>query len=191
MEQTFYINFKEDTGQLWKVTNVLDTSTPYLEIDKETMIEFSEETKSLNDYIAVPSTAGEAKFELKFKHFTVETFNVDRSIHKFPKGPLKEKLVFNIIQDVKNGVWYANLSKDLKILLNSTAYYKNKNHMVFVTDQDDPNVLLDTLKIEFNDILQNDKVVIKNTDKKIAQRHDVSVYCGKVFENYSHIVEKK
>lgn len=190
METKFYLNFKEDTGQLWKLTNELDTSTPYLEIDRETMIEFAEERKRLSDYIAVPCTDGESKYELRFKHFTIESFNVDRSIHKFPKGPLTEKLVLNVIQDTVSGVWYSSLSKDLRNLLNTTSYYKDKNHLLFVTDQDDPNVLLDTLKIEFNDILSSEKIIIKNTNKKIAQRHDVSVYCGKVFENYSHIVEK-
>jgi len=189
METKFYLNFKEDTGQLWKLTNVLDTSTPYLEIDKETMIEFAEERKLLNDYIAVPSTSGDSKFELKFKHYSIDAFDVDRSIHKFSKKISEDRLVFNIIQNIDKGIWYASLSPDLKDLLSSTAYYKDKNHMIFVTDQDDPNILLDTLLVSFNELLANDRSIVKNTNKKIAQRHDVSVYCGKVFENYSHIVE--
>jgi len=190
MASKFYLNYKEDTGQVWKLTNELDTSTPYIEIDKETMVEFANERKRLSDYIVVPSTATETKYELKLKHYTVEQFDVDKSIHKFPKGPLNEKLVFNIIQDLKNGKWYASLSKDLKILLTSSAYYKDKSHMVFVTHKDDPNILLDTLKIEFKEVFNNERALIKNTNKKVAQTVDVSVYCGKVLDFYSHIVEQ-
>ena len=32
----YYLNFKEDTGEVWKSTNEIDESTPYIEIDKET-----------------------------------------------------------------------------------------------------------------------------------------------------------
>lgn len=189
MNQKFYLNFREDTGQVWKLTNILDSSSPYMEIDRETMIEFAEERKRLDDYIVIPSTTGKGSFELKFKHYTIESFNVDRSIHKFPKGPISEDLVLNVIQNTNKGKWYVSLSENLKALLSSTSYYKNKNHMLFVTDQDDPNILLDTLQVSFNDILNQDRTEVKNTNKKIAQRNDVSVYCGKVFDNYSHIVE--
>lgn len=189
MPNKFYLNFKEDTGLVWKLTNELDTSTPYMEIDKETMLEFADERKKLSDYMVVPSTSDKSRYELKFKHYSVESFDVDKSIHKFPKGPLRESLVFNIVQDVKNGQWFVSLTDDLKKLLGSTAYYKDKNHLIFVTDQDDPNILLDTLRVEFKKAIETDRVLIENTDKEVAKRSDVSVYCGKVLDFYSHIVE--
>lgn len=190
IEQKFYLNFREDTGAIWKVTNQLDISSPYMEIDKETMLDFADERKQLSDYIAIPSDSGKSKFELKFKHKTLESFDVDKSIHQLPKNLKNENLIFYIIQDTITGSWRAKLSPKLKDLLNSTAYYKDKNHIIFVTQQDDPNILLDTLVIKFSEILSKNEYVIKNTNKKVAQRTDVSVYCGKVFENYSHIVEE-
>ena len=42
-QQKFYLNFQEDNGDIWKVTNELDTSTPYMEIDMETLLDFTEE----------------------------------------------------------------------------------------------------------------------------------------------------
>lgn len=117
MNQKFYLNFREDTGQVWKLTNILDSSSPYMEIDKETMIEFAEERKRLDDYIVIPSATGKGSFELKFKHYTIESFNVDRSIHKFPKGPIDQDLVLNVIQNTNKGKWYISLSENLRSLL--------------------------------------------------------------------------
>jgi|TARA_B110000503_G_scaffold140696_1_gene232250 hypothetical protein len=190
IEQKFYLNFREDTGSIWKVTNELDVSSPYMEIDKDTMLDFAEERKNLADYIAIPSDSGKSKFELKIKHKTLESFDVDKSIHQLPKNLENESLIFYIIQDIKNATWRAKLSPNLKDLLNSTAYYKDKNHIIFVTQQDDPNILLDTLTVKFSEALSNTECVIQNTNKEVAQRTDVSVYCGKVFENYSHIMEE-
>lgn len=189
-QQKFYLNFREDNGDLWKVTNELDISTPYMEIDMETLLDFTEERKSLSDYIAVPDDTGKTKFKIKFRHKTLESFDVDKSIHQLPKNLDNESLIFYIIQDVKNGCWRAKLSPNLKDLLNSTVYYKDKNHIIFVTQQDDPNILLDTLTVNFSEILSKNECTILQTNKTVAQRTDVSVYCGKVFENYSHIVEQ-
>ena len=190
VEQKFYLNFREDTGVIWKVTNELDISTPYMEIDRDTMLDFAEERKILSDYIAVPDDSGNAKFKIKFKHKTLESFDVDKSIHQFPKNLENESLIFYIIQDIKNANWRAKLSPNLKDLLNSTEYYKDKNHIIFITQQDDPNILLDTIIVNFSEVLNNKEYVVQHTNKMVAQRTDVSVYCGKVFENYSHIVEK-
>lgn len=190
MEQKFYLNFNEKTGEIWKVTNELDDTTPYLEISRELMVEFTEQKKNMDDYIVVPSDTGEAKFDLKFKHRTLESFDVDKSIHQLPKYVEDQRLVFYIIQDTKQKCWKAKLSSDLKKLLSSTGYYKDKNHVVFVTDQDDPNFLLDTLVINFSEVLTKEYQLIKNTNPMVAQRRDVSVYCGKVFENYMHVLEE-
>ena len=51
MEQTFYLNFEEDTGHIWKATNECDDSTPYIEVDAETCSQFTTGAKDMNDYI--------------------------------------------------------------------------------------------------------------------------------------------
>jgi hypothetical protein len=186
--QKYYLNFRED-GTILKVGNVLDESTPYIEVEQQVVQDFADCKKEFKDYIIVPSDAVDAKFEMRFRHTSLEDFDVDRSILQLSKTLINERLNFIIIQDVTNGIWKSKLSNDLKSLLSSTSYYKDKSHTLFVTDEDDPNVLLDTLVVEFSDLLYKDECIIKNTNKEVAQRPDVSVYCGKVFENYSHIVE--
>ena len=81
------------------------------------------------------------------------------------------------------------ISDNLKYLLNSTTFYKDKKHHLFVTQENDPNFLLDTLVVNFGELLSGQTYFIENANKEVAQTPNVSVYCGKAFENYKHIVE--
>lgn len=185
----YYLNFREDTGKVWKSTNELDESTPYIEIDKETVVEFNTGIKRHSDYIVVPSSKEGETYELKFVHNDVDSYNIEKSIHQIEKNiPIEINSVI-IIQDIINGIWKIKLTDQLFKTLNSTSYYRGKNHDLYVTYKDDPNILLDTLRIDFSNVLENGEYVIENTNKKVAQNTRVSIYCGKVFENYIHVVE--
>lgn len=190
MENHFYINFKEDTGEIWKLTNELDISTPYVEIDRQTMLDFADGRKRMDDYIVVPSSDKDLKYEIKFKHKDLSEFDVDKSIHHLPKVEKYEtNNAFVITQNLSQGTWIISLTKELRDLLTSTLYYKDKNQLIYVTKKDNPNILLDTLDIKMYNVLYTDKFEMEVQNKDIAKRADVSLYCGKVFENYFHIQE--
>jgi hypothetical protein len=190
IKQHFYLNFKELTGEIWKVTNELDMSTPYIEVDRTTMIEFSEEHKKMRDYIIVPSSDKKAKYEIKFKHKDLSEFDVDTSIHQLPKvATIENSSAFSIIQNTKTGSWTIALTQELRELLTSTLYYKDKNQIIYITKKNDPNILLDTLDIVLYNVLYTDSYVMPGVDLSVAKNKDVSLYCGKVFENYYHILE--
>jgi hypothetical protein len=192
MELKFYINFKEDTGEIWKITNELDSSTPYIEIDRQTMLDFSEERKKMDDYIVVPSSDKDLKYEIKFKHKDLTEYDVDKSIHHLPKvKTVDTHNAFSIIQNLKKGTWTISLTEELRTLLTSTLYYKDKNQVIYITKKDNPNVLLDTLDIKLYNVLYSESYEMQEQDKAVAQNSDVSLYCGKVFENYYHIQELK
>lgn len=187
----FYINFREGSGEIWKVTNELDISTPYVEIDRETMLEFTQGVKDMTDYIVVPSSNEKSKYEIQFKHKDLSDFDVDLSIHHLPKVSdydLKESAVV-IKQNVEAGTWTVIFTAPLRDLLNSTQYYKDKNQIIYVTKKDDPNILLDTLDIKMINVLLTDSHEMQMFDKNIAKMKDISLYCGKVFEQYYHIQE--
>tara|TARA_B110000503_G_scaffold142949_1_gene241779 strand:- start:9500 stop:10084 length:585 start_codon:yes stop_codon:yes gene_type:complete len=190
IEQHFYLNFKELTGEIWKITNELDISTPYIEVDKTTMVEFAEEHKKMRDYIVVPSSDKTAKYEIKFKHKDLSEFDVDSSIHQLSKVVAAENSsAFSIIQNIKNGTWTISLTEELRELLTSTLYYKDKNQVIYITKKNDPNILLDTLDIMLYNVLYTDYYVMPGVNSVVAKNKDVSLYCGKVFENYYHILE--
>lgn len=191
MEQKFYLNFREATGEIWKVTNELDISTPYIEVDRQTMKDFAEQRKKMADYVIVPSSDENLKYEIKFKHKDLLQFDVDKSVHHLPKVETYEtNNAFVIKQNIKNGSWTIHLTEKLRELLTSTLYYKDKNQIIYVTQKDNPNILLDTLDIKMYNILYTDSYQLENQQIKVAQNPDVSLYCGKVFDNYFHIQEK-
>jgi hypothetical protein len=185
----FYLNFYEDSGRLWKSTNVLDESTPYIEVDRDLVVEFNNGEKDLNDYVVVPSTKIGQTYELRFLYKEIDGYDVERSIHQISKE--KELSVNSVIikQNINKGTWSVQLTDQLHQTLNSTSYYKTRSHDLYVTYKDDPNILLDTLKIQFGKVLKTGSYVIENSNKTVAQNPNVSVYCAKIFDNYSHIVE--
>lgn len=190
MEQKFYINFKEVTGDIWKVTNELDISTPYIEIDRQTMKDFAEERKKMDDYIVIPSSDKNLKYEIKFKHRDLSDFDVDKSIHHLPKvESFDTNNAFVIRQNLKQGTWTIHLTEELRELLTSTLYYKDKNQVIYITQKDNPSVLLDTLDIKMYNVLYGEEFVMQNQNITVAQNPNVSLYCGKVFDNYFHIQE--
>jgi hypothetical protein len=192
IEQHFYLNFKELTGEIWKITNELDISTPYIEIDRTTMVEFAEEHKKMKDYVIVPSSDKKAKYEIKFKHRDLTEFDVDSSIHQLPKvATIENTSAFSIIQNTTAGTWTIALTEELRELLTSTLYYKDKNQVIYITKKNDPNILLDTLDIMLYNVLYTDSYVMPGVNTLVAKNKEVSLYCGKVFENYYHILETK
>lgn len=192
MLHKFYINFKEDTGAIWKVTNELDLSTPYIEVDEQTMRDFAEDRKRMDDYIVVPSSDENVKYEIKFKHKDLSEFDVDKSIHHLTKTNVVDvKNAFSIIQNLDSGTWTISLTEGLRELLTSTLYYKDKNQIIYICKKDNPNVLLDTLDIKMYNVLYTDSYEMPEQDKAVAKDPRVSLYCGKVFENYFHIQEQE
>lgn len=188
----FYLNFNEETGRIWKVTNELDTTTPYVEVDKPTMVDFSTGNKKMDDYVVIPSSDNTAKYEIKFKHKDLSEFDVDKSIHHLPKSTIVENQnAFVIAQNMLSGTWTISLTEELRTLLTSTLYYKDKNQVIYVCKKDNPSILLDTLDIKMYNILYSESYEMDEQDTNVAKDPDVSLYCGKVFENYFHIQEQK
>ena len=190
MELHFYLNFKDETGEIWKLTNELDVSTPYIEISRETMLDFANEVKKMDDYMVIPSSDKTLKYEIVLKHKDLDIFDVDKSVHHLPKvTSVDTNNAFIIKQNLESATWTISLTSELRELLSSTMYYKDKNQYIYVTQKDNPTVLLDTLDIKMYNVLYSESFNITEQNKKVAQNPDVSLYCGKVFENYLHIQE--
>jgi hypothetical protein len=185
----WYFNFKEPGGEIWKITNELDESTPYIEVDPVLYSEFATQKKMMQDYVIVPTGKQELQYELQLKHQDLLTFDVDKSIHQIQKvNSVTNNNALIIEQNIKKGIWKISMSEQLRNLLTQTAYYKDKTQLIYVTDQDDPNILLDTLEIKLYNILFNEYYVMPKQSINAVRRNNVSLYCGKTFENYFHLV---
>lgn len=186
----WYFNFKDPSGEIWKITNELDSTTPYIEVEAELYKEFSTEQKRMQDYIIVPTGKEDLKYDLQLKHQDLLTFDVDKSVHQIQKiKSVDTNNAFIIEQDIDNGVWVVSMTDQLRSLLTRTAYYKDKTQLIYVTDQDDPNILLDTLEVKLYNVLFSESFTMSNQLDKVAKNSKVSLYCGKTFENYYHLVK--
>jgi hypothetical protein len=186
----WYFNFKDPGGEIWKITNELDESTPYITVEAELYKEFATEQKRMQDYIVIPTGKEDLKYELQLKHQDLLTFDVDKSVHQIQKvSSVDTANAFIIEQDLTKGVWTVSMSEQLRSLLTQTAYYKDKTQLLYVTDQDDPNILLDTIEVKLYNVLFSDSFTLTDQSAKVAQNSNVSVYCGKTFENYYHMVK--
>lgn len=186
----FYINFNSETGAIKKFTNQFDDSTPSIEIDRETYVKFIKGELLGRDYAVRPSTTGDFKYELVTRHTDLLEFDVDKSIHHITKANKVEvDNGFILTQNMSNGTWTAKFTPELQNFLKQTTYYKEKTQHLFVTAEDDPNILLESLQVPLWTILYEEEYKLTNVNKEVAQRPDISVYCGKAFENYIHIQE--
>lgn len=189
---SFYINFDTETGTILKFTNEIDNTSLYIETDKDTYVDFVTNKKNVDDYLILPSSSQNQVYELVAKHRDLLNFDVDKSIHQLTKtNNIDFKNGFIITQNTNTKTWHASFTNQLKEFLNKTSYYKDKTQYLYVTTHNDPNILLDSLVVPLWKILYNKDYEIENTDKTIAGKKDVSVYCGKVFDNYAHIQEEK
>jgi hypothetical protein len=185
-----YINFNEKTGKIVKLTNVFDDTTPSIEVDRTTYVDFISGKTNTKDYLILPTGKENIKYELQLKHSGVDLFDVDRSIHRVEKvTSVDNNNAFIIIQNTVNKTWSFKLTDGLKNLLQETPYYKDKEYNIYITSQDDPNILLDTIHFQLWNVMYNDKFVLTDQNKEVASQSEVSVYCGKIFENYYHIQE--
>ena len=45
------------------------------------------------------------------------------------------------------------------------------------------------MTIKLYNVLYNDEYKLENQDVNVAKSNDVSLFCGKVFEEYKHVVK--
>jgi|TARA_A200000113_G_C8811489_1_gene337374 hypothetical protein len=176
-----YINFDQKTGTIKSFTNV-EPDSSFIEVDSDTYKDFIDGKKLMQDYIVIPSTKDKV-FELVGKNKDLMEFDVDQSIHKLVDKKPNSKNYVEIVQDIKQKVWEVTISNTLKTFLSSSNFYKDKMQYVYITEKNNPNILIDTLSIPISELLQTGTYKIKNN---IASNKNTSLYCIKVFDAYYH-----
>lgn len=185
-----YLYFDVETGEIQSSSNELKSDANYIEINSELHAMFAKAERKFSDYLIVPSADETEKYALTEKHKTALEFDVDKSIHQFPKVLQNEKEnVFVITQ--KNKSWSARTSLTSQYLkfLTQNENYVNSIKKIYITEENNPNILLDVLELPIKSVLFGDVYVFDTFNKSIAERSDMSLYCGTTFENFVHEVE--
>jgi len=188
----FYVFFDIASGDIQRVSNELNDDLNYIEIDKELYVQFSTGEKNFNSYRVIPVPTDKGSFELIEKQTSLIEFDVDKSIHEIQKEntSIDDEDVFVIIQDVNSNTWKAKakLNENYIAFLNQTKDYYKQHKEVYITQENNPNVLLDVLKIPMEGFLRDKEFEIECNDKELIKRIDISLFCATIQENYKHEV---
>lgn len=189
---SFYIYYKQATGQILAVANEQDSSygEHFIETDFDTYEKFNNGTNKFHEWAVLSSPRDDKIVELVKRQQETKEFDPDKSIKQIEKVKTQPKNAFVIKQDTKKGTWTVKTTLDAKNLIyyTQTDGYADQQKELYVIKEDNPNILLDTLVIEFKDLLTKNKYDIKMYNKDIALRKDISLICSRVEENYVHIV---
>ena len=183
----FYVYYSE-SGDLLSVTNENKSDDPHLVIDKDLYVDFVSGKCNLVDYYVLLSPESPPKFLRKDE---TENFDVDKSIHeikRLEKITKYDPLSFYIFQDKKKEKWQgkANISGlvESRILNNK---YLSQYKKVYVTEENNPNILLGQLTIDMKKFASKKLFDIQSNDNSIVILDKISLYCPVNDENFYHI----
>lgn len=184
----YYLYFDITTGDIIASSNEFRPDTHYIEIDAEIHKKFASAEKNFSDFFVVPTLEDRTKYALKERIKNDAEFDVDKSIHQFKKvKTVDQENVFVISQ--KNG-WTARsvLTKEYLTFLKQSKSYITNVKEIYVTAENNPNILLDVLKLPIESVLSNKPYIFTDYNKEVAKKKNISLYCGTIFENFVHEV---
>ena len=188
----YYIYYQSATGNILALTNEQDSSfgETYIETNSEVFEKFVNGEYKVHEWAVLSSPKDEEIVELVKRVQEIKEFDPDRSIKQINKVLDAPENAFVIEQNTKIGTWNITTTLDDKHLIyhTQTEGYTDQQKQIFVIQEDNPTVLLDTFVIEFKDLLTKNKYNVKLYNSSVAQRKDISLICSRVDEEYVHIV---
>ena len=189
---SYYIYYQKENGNILAVSNERDDtiSDNFIEIDLETHKKFSSGEYLVTDWAVLSSPKNDNVIELVKRIKDEKEFDVDKSTKQIEKVSRKPKNSFIIEQYTKSKRWkISNTLNDSNLIYyTQTDGYVDQKKEIYVIQEDNPNILLDTFVISFKDLLTSEKNYVTITNSKIANRKDVSLICRRTEENFVHIV---
>lgn len=189
---SYYIYYQPATGNILAVSNEQDSffGEKFIETDHETYEKFGSSEYKVHEWAVLSSPKDEEIVELVKRVQETKEFDPDLSIKQIEKVKSKLENVFVIKQNTKSGTWSITTTLDDAHLIYHSQRdgYVNQQKQIFVIQEDNPAVLLDTFIIEFKDLLTKNKYNVNVYNKAVAKRKDVSLICSRVDEEYVHIV---
>ena len=190
----FYVYYDE-RGNLLSVTNELYTDKNSIEIDKDLYIQFVSGKKNLQEFVVLEGLG--TGFNSLVKKDKLDNFSVEKSIHEIEKvnSGSYNTSAFYIIQDKKKKKWQgkAQLSKERSKTLNTILTnnkYLNQYKTVYITEQNNPNILVGELVIDMKNFINNKLFDITVNKNSLIFLDNISLYCPVLYEKFYHIVRE-
>ena len=190
----FYVYYDE-SGNVLSVTNEVYTDKTSIEIDKDSYIQFVSGKKNLQEFVVLEGLG--TGFNSLVKKDKLDNFSVEKSIHEIEKvsSGAYNTSAFYIIQDKKKKKWQgkAQLSKERSKTLNTILTnnkYLNQYKTVYITEQNNPNILVGELVIDMKNFINNKLFNITVNNNSLIFLDNISLYCPVLYEKFYHIVRE-
>lgn len=182
-----WIRYDPDNGKILSVTNEKDTNLlgRYVEIDIFTAKELIEGTKNVDDYVVVPDMHDLEKGKLINTKSEQIDYDISKNIYEIPKVKSKGQANFTIIQT--SNEWMIEISDYLKSVISSSDFYLQKVYNFYITDQNDPNVLIDKFTIKLSELAFG-SCKVNGLKSTVAEQKNISIYAYRMFDTYEHVV---
>ena len=185
-----YVQFNQETGEPLAVGPNKEGSC--IEIDNTIANEIKDGVKQLNQYKVIldEKTKTYVLSEIRLDSDLTEKYITEvpasKIIYQMPVSTKPQEGI-NLIQNVANGTWSASIQGDtIKAIEELAENNKGLRQLFYVTAEDNPNILHDTLTVDLNKLVEEGEYELKTFDKQ-SVKLNISVYCRNVYNEYNHV----
>ena len=185
-----YVQFNQETGEPLAVGPNKEGSC--IEIDNTIANEIKDGIKQLNQYKVIldEKTKTYVLSEIRLDSDLTEKYITEvpasKIIYQMPVSTTPQEGI-NLIQNVANGTWSASIQGDtIKAIKELAENNKGLRQLFYVTAEDNPNILHDTLTVDLNKLVEEGEYELKTFDKQ-SVKLNISVYCRNVYNEYNHV----
>jgi len=185
-----YVQFNQETGEPLAVGPNKEGSC--IEIDNTIANEIKDGVKQLNQYKVIldEKTKTYVLSEIRLDSDLTEKYITEvpasKIIYQMPVSTKPQEGI-NLIQNVVNGTWSASIQGEtIKAIKELAENNKGLRQLFYVTAEDNPNILHDTLTVDLNKLVEEGEYELKTFDKQ-SVKLNISVYCRNVYNEYNHV----
>lgn len=181
-----WLRYDPDKGTILSIGPMKDESEKgdWSPIDYFTAIEFIELKKRMTDWIAVPDPLNPEVAKLINTVEEQMDYDISKSIYQIKKTT--DDIDANFTVEQHKDRWLLRMKENLVNVLKDNDFYKEKVYNFYITNEDDPNILLDSFQVKMKDLIQGE-VVVTDSDKSVCAKKDVSIYAYRLFDSYQHL----
>ena len=185
-----YVQFNQETGEPLAVGPNKEGSC--IEIDNTIANEIKDGVKQLNQYKVILDektktyVLSEIRLDSNLTEKYITEVPASKIIYQMPVSTKPQEGI-NLIQNVDNGTWSASIQGDtIKAIEELAENNKGLRQLFYVTAEDNPNILHDTLMVDLNKLVEEGEYELKTFDKQ-SVKLNISVYCRNVYNEYNHV----
>ena len=188
-EKKFYVYYEPSSGEVIHLRNYLEQdSLPFITITESDIDESINNFKT-NGYLVLEKTK---KMTLvKVDKITIDQFNIDDLIHQIPKVNLEDRTqiknhYYDIVieQNNKDKVFRLKFSPETKEKFLSQGNLRQLTLAIYVTSENDPHILYQTLEFKIQDLLDNQYYTMEYND---FDGSPCNLFSRKYFQTYLHV----